>query len=324
MYNAATYLDECLDSIASQIFREFECWIVDDGSTDGSSEIAKRYCQRDPRFQCLSLPHQGIVAALNTAISHCKGSYIARMDADDRMHPERLALQQETMQENPSWIATGCHVRCFPHDQLGDGFKRYEAWLNQLTTAESIRRESLIECPIAHPTLFMRRSRLTTPLYRDCGWPEDYDLLLRWLNQGATVGTVPKYLHDWRLSPQRLSKTHPRYAESAFTRCKAAFLAQHFLEKQAHYILWGYGATGKALKKALTQHGKTPAYIVEVHPRRIGKVIQHAPVIEAHELKQLRHLPLVVSVAGAKPRQQIRDALKQMHFIEEKDYVITA
>ena len=190
--------------------------------------------------------------------------------------------------------------------------------------ADRVRQDAFVECPVAHPTLMMRRALLMDLGYRDCGCPEDYDLLLRVLTRGWRVGVVPRRLLSWRDAPQRLSRTHPAYDLARFTACKAAFLADHFLSDADTYVLWGYGSTGKALRRALLRHGKTPSHIVELHPGRLGKRIHGAPVIPPQTLPSLPRRPLIASVAGEQARGEIRDALGRMGFVDGRDFVCAA
>jgi hypothetical protein len=135
---------------------------------------------------------------------------------------------------------------------------------------------------------------------------------------------VPQRLLSWRDSPQRLSRTSAVYALERFTACKAAFLAASFLAATPTYILWGYGATGKALRQALLAHHKRPAYIVEIHPRRLGNRIHGALVIAPPTLLQVPRCPVVVSVAGAQARHEIRQAMGRMGFYETDDFICAA
>jgi cellulose synthase/poly-beta-1,6-N-acetylglucosamine synthase-like glycosyltransferase len=324
VWNAETTLPACLQSVQRQTEQRWQCVIVDDGSQDGSLAWAQWFAARDPRFVVVATPHQGLVSALNTGLAYCQGRFIARMDADDVMHRQRLRAQVQAMIAQPALTAVGCHVRCFPRRHLQDGFRAYERWLNGINTVESVRRDAFIECPLAHPTLLIRRQVLMVLAYRDCGWPEDYDLLLRLITQGHAVGVVPRRLLSWRDSPQRLSRASPVYALERFTACKAAFLAASFLATSHTYILWGYGDTGKALRRALLAYDKSPLYIVELHPGRLGNRIHHARVIPPQTLWRLPRCPVVVSVAGAQARHEIRQAMAQMGFVETRDFVCAA
>lgn len=324
VWNAEATLPACLRSVQRQTERRWQCVIIDDGSHDGSLTYARWFADRDPRFLVISTSHRGLVSALNTGLAHCRGRFIARMDADDLMHRQRLVAQMWALENDPELVAVGCHVRLFPRQDLRDGRRAYECWLNSIDTTHRVWQEAFVECPIAHPTLMIRHQVLVGLGYRDCGWPEDYDLVLRLLMCGYEVGVVPRRLLSWRDSPQRLSRTSSTYALERFTACKAAFLAANFLASTNTYILWGYGGTGKALRRALLRHGKVPSYIVELHPGRLGKSIHGARVIPPEALVHVPCRPVVVSVAGEPARQEIRQAMAEMGFIERRDFVCAA
>jgi glycosyltransferase involved in cell wall biosynthesis len=324
VWNAAATLPTCLRSIQRQTEPHWQCVIVDDGSQDDSLAWAYRFAERDCRFTVIARAHQGLVATLNAGLAYCRGPFVARMDADDVMHRTRLAVQIQALVTQPVLAAVGCHVRVFPRLRLSEGRRAYERWLNSMDRAEQIRQDAFVECPIAHPTLCIRRQPLVDLGYRDCGWPEDYDLILRLLTQGHALGIVPRRLLSWRDGPQRLSRTSSMYTLERFTACKAAFLAAHFLAAADRYILWGYGHTGKALRRALLVHGKVPSHIVEVHPGRLDNRIHNAPVVSPEALLHMPRRPVIVSVAGAVARQTIRQAMAHMGFVETVDYVCAA
>jgi hypothetical protein len=246
------------------------------------------------------------------------------MDADDIMHRERLALQRAALDADPDLAAVGCHVRLFPRRALGAGMRAYEAWLASIDSPQRVRSEAFVECPVAHPTLMLRRDALRDFGYRDTGWPEDYDLILRMLAAGRRLDVVPRRLLAWRQRPDRLSRTHESYSIARFTACKAEHLVRTFLSRSRTYVLWGYGATGRSLARALRAHGRRPVQIVELHPRRIGERIQGAPVIPHAALGGPPAPPIVVSVAGASARAQIRAQLLDKGFREGRDYVCAA
>ncbi|MBW2270689.1 MAG: glycosyltransferase [Deltaproteobacteria bacterium] len=324
VFDAEDTLDSCLRSVERQAFRDWECVLVDDGSRDASLAMARRAAAVDPRIRVVAGPHRGIVAALNVGLAACRAPLVARMDADDVMHRLRLALQVEALERHADWAAAGCHVRLFPRDDLTAGMRSYERWLNGLDTPARILSDAYVECPIAHPTLMARTAVLREFGYRETEGPEDYDLVLRVLAGGLEIGSVPRRLLLWRDAPGRLSRNSPRYAIDAFTACKAEHLARGLLAGGSRYVLWGYGATGRALAAALERHDKHPDAIVEVHPGRLGNRIRNAPVIAPRALAEYRGLPLVVSVAGAGPRQQIRNALASMGYRETHDFIAAA
>jgi glycosyltransferase involved in cell wall biosynthesis len=321
-YDAADTLAACLESVARQSERAFECLVVDDGSSDATASIAERFAVRDPRFRVLREPHRGLVATLQRGLEACQAPIVVRMDADDVMHRDRLAAQLAALERAD---AVGCHVRLFPRATLTDGRRRYERWLNAIDSPERLRNDAFIECPIAHPTLAIRREWLLELGYRDEGWPEDWDLVLRLLERGARLDVVPRRLLHWRDAPTRLSRTDPTYGLERFVRCRAHHLARQVLGERDDYLLWGYGGTGKALRAALALHGKRPRAIVELHPGRLGQRIDGAPVVPPEQLPSIADgAPILVSVAGLPARTAIRASLGAMGFDEGRHFVCCA
>ena len=321
--DAADTLAICLRSIERQELTDFECVIVDDGSRDPSREIATTFARRDTRFRLVTGPRDGLVQALKRGSAACRAPLIARMDADDVMDRRRLRCQRDAL-EDRELAAVACHPRLFPRSALGPGMERYQGWLTSIDSPTRVREEAFVECPIAHPTLMIRHEVLAAFPYRDMNWPEDYDLVLRVLAQGHRIGIVPSPLLAWRHTETRLSRRSPQYATERFVACKAAFLAEGFLARQDTYRLWGYGGTGRAIARALRAHGKRPELIVEIHPGRIGRSIQNAPVISYTELGPPGGAPLLVSVAGLGPRTQIRNELARRGYRTGADYVCVA
>jgi hypothetical protein len=201
--------------------------------------------------------------------------------------------------------------------------REYESWLNGLRSAEDVARDAFVECPVAHPSLMMRR-RMADLGYADSGWPEDYDLVLRALGAGLRIGVVPGRLLAWRDRGDSLSRTDDRYSLSRFTACKAHHLAAGFLGRSDRYILCGFGETGKSLRRALADLGKHPSHIVEVHPARLGKRIHGAPVVRLRDLPGAAGPPIVVSVARQGPRAEARADLAAMGYVDGRDFVCAA
>ncbi len=322
--DAAATLHACLRSLQRQTLSAWECVLVDDGSRDGTHEVAAAWARRDSRLRVMRSGGRGVVAALQAGLGECRAPLVARMDADDVMHRRRLELQARAVARQPELAAVGCHPRLFPSRSAGPGLRDYADWLRSMQTAEDVRRDAYVECPIAHPTWMLRRDIAVRHGYRDRGWPEDYDLLLRLLQHGFEIGVVPRRLLAWRRRPGSLSAVDPRYGRAAFTACKAAFLAEGFLAGHERFHLWGYGHTGRALCRALERHGRLPGAIVELHPGRLGNTIRGAEVVAPEALPELPPRPLIVSVAGAGPRAEIRAACRRMGLLELRDFVCAA
>ena len=122
-YNAAITLEETLETLTAQTLSDFEVIAVNDGSTDGTVDILNRWAKQDLRFHVISQPHAGVVAASNAGIAACRTPYIARMDADDRAHPQRLEKQVAFLDKNHHIAAVSCLVKAFPNSDVGEGFR---------------------------------------------------------------------------------------------------------------------------------------------------------------------------------------------------------
>jgi glycosyltransferase involved in cell wall biosynthesis len=323
--NAAEHLPQAIRSLRLQTFGEFEVVAVNDGSTDGSGELLERWAARDDRVRVTHLERAGLAEALKVGSALCRGELLARADADDVAHPRRFARQVELLEARPDVSAVGTHVRYFPWEHVGWGARRYQNWLNGLSEPEALARDVFVECPIAHPTLMIRRSAFEeVGGYRVDGWPEDYDLVLRLHLAGARLANVPHVLHFWREGAGRASRSDPRYSADAFRRCKIHYLRRSFLEGQDSVSVWGAGRAGKSFARALAAEGITVRRFFDIDPRKIGQEIHGAPVRDACEVDPERDAYLLVGVGAAGARKLIRERLAEAGFREPEDYCCVA
>ena len=295
--DGGAHLDEAIASILEQTHHDLELVVVDDGSEDDTPARLEAWAARDGRVRVERQRPAGIVAALGRARAAACGTLLARMDADDVAEPDRLEAQVALLRERPDLVACGCGVRYFPREAVGGGAKRYERWINAVVSPEEIAESILVECPIAHPTLVVRADALdAVGGWRDRGWPEDYDLVLRLWAAGHRLGKVSDVLLRWREGPNRLSRTDARYAPEAFLACKVHHLRRTLLGDGRSAVLWGAGPVGKRFARALLAAGTPVEAFVELDPRKIGQSIHGAPVLAPSEGALLRgplHLPAV-------------------------------
>lgn len=324
-WNAEHTLGRALASVRRQSMSDWHCVVVDDGSDDQTRAVARRFVLKDHRFELLCLPHRGLVESLNSGLEQCRGALLARFDADDVMHEHRLARQCEHLDREPELDAVGCHVRLFPRPELKPKRIAYETWLNSLQSSDEVFRDRFVECPVAHPSLTIRRECLSGFGYADRGWPEDYDLVLRVLGAGRQIAVTPAPLLRWRDGSTRLSRSSTTYALERFVACKAHYLAGTWLQGETQYLLWGYGDTGRNLCRALASLGKHPAAIIELDPRKLGQTIQGAKVIAPQAIRSHaeRH-KIVISVSGQNARSDARLLASGLGLREGSDFVCAA
>lgn len=323
--DAAPWLDACLDSLAAQTLEELEILAVDDGSADDTLGRLRARARRDPRLRVLESGGGGIVAALRIGAEAASAALLARMDADDLAHPERLARQADYLDGRPEIAACGTGVALFPGSAVGSGYRRYERWLNGLRSPQELARDLFVECPVAHPSLMIRRSVLRgLGGYRDPGWPEDYDLLLRLHAAGLRAANLPEVLLRWRVRPDRHSLRSDRYAPAAFRRCKAHFLRAAFLPEGRPVVVWGAGKVGKPLARELIRQGTAIAAFVDLDPRKVGQEIHGAPVLAPDEAAAREGDYVLAAVGSPGAREEIRTALAGFGRTEIEDFRICA
>ena len=324
-FNRENTLEETLESIRTQTLEDFEVLAVDDGSTDGTAAILKMWQQEDPRFCFLPLSHAGIIPALNYGLSAARSDLIARMDADDRMHPDRLEKQAAYLDAHPEVDLVSSFVAGFPADKLRGGFQRYIEWLNSLASHAEICREIFVESPLCHPSVTFRK-QVVTGLggYQEHGWAEDYDLWLRMFLAGCTFAKIEETLLEWREHPHRLTRTDSRYSLENFIRAKAHYLAIGPLAERESVIIWGAGMHGRRLSKHLMRAGVHIRAFVDIDPKKIGRTRRGRPIISRDDLpSHLESTPrptLLAAVGASGARELIRSQLNELDLVEGRDW----
>ncbi|MEX2146034.1 MAG: glycosyltransferase [Candidatus Rokuibacteriota bacterium] len=328
VYNAATTLPAALDSLTRQTSADWELVAVDDGSTDASGAILDAYAGRDRRLRIVSTPHAGIVAALNTALGVARGQVIARMDADDVCLPDRLERQRRHLEEHPALGLVASRVRFGGDRVAGGGYARHVEWTNQQVTHEQISLARFVESPLAHPSV-MFRSDVARRWggYASGDFPEDYELWLRWLEAGVRMEKLTEPLLVWNDSAARLSRCDPRYADSAFYRVKAGYLARWLARHNAHHpavLLWGAGRISRRRARHVLDEGVRIRAFIDVDPRKIGRVIHGCPVLDPGALPKAGTAFIVSFVRSRGAREAIEAHLRAAGYRPGVDYILAA
>ncbi len=326
--NGAATLPRAVESLRRQTLTDWELVAVDDGSTDATASMLRDWAARDVRIRHAPLGASGLVAALNAGLEAARGRFIARMDADDECHPERLAEQFRFLQAHPEAGLVGCQVEFGGDRAAAGGYALHVDWLNRLLTPEQISLNRFVEAPFAHPSVLFRRDLIDRHGgYCDGEFPEDYELWLRWLDAGVVMAKVPRPLLVWHDSPNRLSRTDARYAAEAFYRCKAEYLAR-WLERQAtesrQLLIWGAGRPTRKRAEFLAAHGIRIDGYIDIDPRKVGRALAGRRVIGPEELPPPSTAFVIGYVAKRGAREFARSQLRQRGFVEGRDFLMAA
>ena len=328
-FNASATLEEALKSLSRQTLQDIEINAIDDGSTDKTLAILKSWSRHEPRLQVFTQAHTGIVGSANAGLAICTAPYIARMDADDISHPERLEKQAKYLDKTPNVDILSCRVTGFPKRILRQGFMIYIEWLNSLLTDEEIRREIFVESPIPNPSVMFRKRIIEDyGAYQEHGWPEDYDMWLRLYQARVRFAKLPDILLDWRDHPARLTRTDARYSVENFLRAKAFYLAHGPLKDRSAIIIWGAGMMGRRLSKHLLRLNVPIFAFIDIDPRKIGRKRRGLPILPPDVLMKVwekQTNPALLTAVGARgARGLIRQHLHDIGLLEGQDWWATA
>jgi glycosyltransferase involved in cell wall biosynthesis len=195
VHNTERYVAAAVNSILAQTLRDFELILIDDGSTDRSSQICKQLADGDSRIRLISQSNRGLTKSLNEGIASATSPLIARMDADDLSLPERFEKQVAYMNAHPECICLGSRVTLI--DEYDSPIRESDHKL----THEEIDAELLkgIGWAIVHPAAMMRADALRAiggydEQYRTA---QDLDLFLRLAEHGK-LANLPEPLVQYR------------------------------------------------------------------------------------------------------------------------------
>ena len=241
VHNGMPFLSEAIGSVLDQSFHDFECLLIDDGSSDGSQEYFQSLT--DQRLSVLVHKQQkGLAASLNEGFELAQGDFIARMDADDICHPQRFKEQIAYLQAHPQVDICGTWARTF-----GEG--REQLWRYPETDSE-IKAEMLFASVLVHSSVMLRAATVRSQniRYEDpLKAAQDYELWSRIQDQ-VQFANVPKLLMDYRIHPEQVGAisgtTQQRVADEVRERqLERLGLKATAEEKTLHHRIarWDFG-----------------------------------------------------------------------------------
>ena len=318
--NTEPYLGNCLDSVVKQSYTNWELLIVDDGSSDASYNLVQNYSNTENRIRLFRNEGSGIIDALKTAYKHVKGTLITRMDSDDLMAINKLdQMQQSLLTHGEGHLALG-QVRYFSEKGIGNGYKRYETWLNSLTSKGTNFDEIYKECVIPSPCWMVYKTN-----FDRCGgfnpntYPEDYDLAFRFYKQGLKCIASNEVLHHWRDYDIRTSRVDPHYAENSFLELKVNYFLELSYDKEKTIVIWGASHKGKRVAQMLIEKNVPFEWVCD-NPKKIGKDIYNQILKPFEFLKSIKTYQSIVTVANPEAQLEIKHYFETHNKVAMKDY----
>ena len=320
-YNAESTLAKAVDSILHQSFDDFELILVNNNSTDGSIQIAEEFVKRDTRVKLLNEVKQGVVFASQKGFENTNDEFIARADADDVWHKDKLLLQFKFLEDNPYIDVISCCVN-FSGDEKNDGMLSYVNETNKLLTHDEISINRFSELQVINPTIMFRKTiALKYGLYKEGDFPEDYEMFLRWIEKGVKFHKLSETLLDWYDSETRLTRTDKRYSFEAFYKIKSSYLYNYLKENNSVFpdiVVWGAGKRTKRRTKDIKKMGVNIKYFIDVDEKKInGK-----DIISSYNIPDRDQIFIVSFVNNKGARIIIKDFLFSRNYIEGKDFII--
>lgn len=307
-----------LGDLLEQTYPDLEILAVLNGCPE---KVRREFLDRsDPRLRVIDLGGEPrLLDALDLAAQGSRGKWMARMDADDRCDPTRIA-KQVALLEGGECEVVSCGI--IVEGALGEGMQRYVDWVNGLNTPEKVSRERFVESPVVQPTVVMAKSLFEeVGGYLRNGFAEDYDLWLRLLEYGARFGKVSDLLYHWNDRPDRLTRSDPRFEHKMMLALKADALARLPEIKEKGVVISGAGPIGKVLGRELISRGIEVHGYFEVSPKRIGSTCQGAPIAGPEEFGRRWPDAILLSAVGVSGgRFKVRELAEEAGFEEGRDF----
>ncbi len=239
-YNAEKYIGFAIDSILNQTFKNFELLIIDDGSSDSTFDIIKKYSQLDPRIKMSQNPkNSGVSKTRNNLIKQARGKYIVWQDADDVSLPFRIQEQYSYMEANHDVVVVGGFLQFIDEDGKQLYVRNYAEFDVQL------RKNIFKYSPVSQPVSMIRKNVFEkSGLYDESlNQAEDLDISFR-IGKYGKFSNIQKVLLNYRFYPNSLSAQKLRENINSTLKVRRKAVSQYgytmsFLDHLAYIASWG-------------------------------------------------------------------------------------
>lgn len=300
IYNVKLYLEECIDSLVSQDYRDCEIIMVDDGSTDGSGEICDQLLKKDSRLKVIHQSNEGLSSARNTGLLYATGKYISFIDSDDLVSSNMFTSLIDAIEKNNADVAI-CNFEVFNRLHRYNGTRYFDEVIeysyenqvkfygasldsscNRVYKAEPIRRLGL---------QFEHKSKVAQ---------EDYWFLLRLFTHITRIVTVSECHYKYRERGSSITKSHSdgditkrcidflllaqRYIANNSKRNSLAFLNFAFMNMFMASVNNASNTSPSTIKAIINSYFSEPQFIKAISTKGVSKAIPENHIRHAYDM----------------------------------------
>lgn len=310
--DTAPYLHECIDSIINQTYQNWELVAVNDHSSDETPAILKAYSEQDSRVRYFDSDKPKLIPTLQVAYAQVQGELINRMDSDDRMPLDKIeVLVKEWLKYGKGTVIAGGTEHFVDEGEVGDGFLKYERWLNEVARTSSHYQEIYKECVIpSHSWIIHKEDFDIVDAFNPLVYPEDYDLCFRFYRHGLTIVGIDKVLHFWRDRLDRISRTWEEYKDNRYFDLKLRFFYELDRDRTRPLVLWGAGRNGKDMARLLQSYDDTFHWVCD-NENKIGRDIYGVILERFDAIPSIEKPQIMIVVSSPDGKKEILEQLTQ-------------
>jgi len=310
--DTAEYLPACLESITKQTYKNWELIAVNDHSVDATPEIIQEYANKDQRVRLIHSEREKLIPALKEGYAFANGDLINRMDSDDIMPEYKLEVMLEQWEKyGKGTVVAGGTQHFVDQGEVGEGFKKYDQWLNDIAKNNSYSENTYKECVIpSHCWLIHKDDLNHVDAFNPEVYPEDYDLCFRFYQAGLKIVGLDRVLHYWRDRSDRISRTWDCYKDNRYFELKLKYFLLIDRDTSRPLVLWGAGKNGKDLAKHLINSKQHFEWVCD-NENKIGHNVYEQILKHHNFVKELTKPQIIISVASDVDRNNILDLLSK-------------
>ena len=305
------YLPACMDSILDQTYQNWELIAVNDHSSDRTPEILEEYANKDPRVRVFHSDRPRLIPTLQVGHAECRGELINRMDSDDKMPDYKLAvLVREWQKYGKGHVIAGGTEHFVDEGEVGDGFRRYEKWLNQVAKNGTHLQEIYTECVIpSHSWILHKEDFDMVGAFDPIVYPEDYDLCFRFYKNQLKIIGIDYILHYWRDRSNRISRTWEEYKDNRYFELKLRYFYELDRDRSRPLVLWGAGKNGKDMAKLLLEKERSFHWVCD-NENKVGKDVYGIIMQHFSDIPKIKNPQIIIVVSSPDGKKEIRHQLQ--------------